>query len=567
MSAAPTKRQRLSDTDTKPPPKKTHDNDGADPTAAATAADDNVATHTFPQRLMEMLDAKIAPDAIWWAEEGKAFAIDLDKFEHVLHHHFQATKYASFTRKLNKWYVQYKRSHTTTRLLSQFSTIKALAPNVLPSHCILYVVLLRGFRKQNNSASKQSESVVVYRHDLFQKGSPELLTTMSTKRKKVKKDKTDTKFARKKKSDGNERSAVDERHEVDDGQRNASFPEERLRIAGYTALSGRAIPEAEAKAGEAKRPAYSLSSIVSNRRFLDQQPFEVRGTSPSLDLRGTSPSLDWLQQRALHQGRLGINAASLLRSDEHDRMLRDPLAVVDVDLMLQYRAQMQALTASELYGRRDQQLLSDEMIAQRQLSAASFLHRSVDASSFSLQDRQLAADQSTSGGLASANSMQFGRPTSVADISSVRDNYNHQDFSSMTSSLRGYRSQSTAAAMPSSLALRETQSLPDTRGPLREYSEQLFQRQHHASLLPSRQMGFPLSDSPSAERHLLLQQQQRHELQLSAAANSGLGRMSAGFSRPTHASAAEQQLVAIMLERQRLEAQLLDEQRKRQQHK
>ena len=29
---------------------------------------------------------------------------NLDKFDRVLHHHFQATKYASFTRKLNKWY-------------------------------------------------------------------------------------------------------------------------------------------------------------------------------------------------------------------------------------------------------------------------------------------------------------------------------------------------------------------------------------------------------------------------------------------------------------------------------
>jgi HSF-type DNA-binding len=60
---------------------------------------------SFPQRLMEMLDGAVVPDAMWWAEEGKAFAMDLSKFGDVLHHHFQATKYASFTRKLNKWYV------------------------------------------------------------------------------------------------------------------------------------------------------------------------------------------------------------------------------------------------------------------------------------------------------------------------------------------------------------------------------------------------------------------------------------------------------------------------------
>ena len=58
---------------------------------------------TFPQRLMEMLDNEVVPDAMWWAEDGKAFAMDLSKFGDVLHQHFQATKYPSFTRKLNKW--------------------------------------------------------------------------------------------------------------------------------------------------------------------------------------------------------------------------------------------------------------------------------------------------------------------------------------------------------------------------------------------------------------------------------------------------------------------------------
>jgi HSF-type DNA-binding len=61
---------------------------------------------TFPQRLMEMLENEVAPDSMWWTEDGKAFAMDLKKFGDVLHHHFQATKYASFTRKLNKWYVR-----------------------------------------------------------------------------------------------------------------------------------------------------------------------------------------------------------------------------------------------------------------------------------------------------------------------------------------------------------------------------------------------------------------------------------------------------------------------------
>lgn len=66
--------------------------------AAVLEAIDNV--QTFPQKLMEMLDTEVVPEAMWWTDDGSAFAMDLSKFEEVLHKHFQSAKYPSFTRKL-----------------------------------------------------------------------------------------------------------------------------------------------------------------------------------------------------------------------------------------------------------------------------------------------------------------------------------------------------------------------------------------------------------------------------------------------------------------------------------
>jgi len=59
----------------------------------------------FPQRLMELLNEPSNHDAIIWLPHGKAFQIiDRQKFSSkVLPKYFRKTKYASFTRKLNRW--------------------------------------------------------------------------------------------------------------------------------------------------------------------------------------------------------------------------------------------------------------------------------------------------------------------------------------------------------------------------------------------------------------------------------------------------------------------------------
>lgn len=62
----------------------------------------------FPEKLMSLLDGKCdtVADAMWWLPDGDAFCLIPTLFaERVLDKHFQGTKFDSWTRKLNRWYV------------------------------------------------------------------------------------------------------------------------------------------------------------------------------------------------------------------------------------------------------------------------------------------------------------------------------------------------------------------------------------------------------------------------------------------------------------------------------
>lgn len=62
----------------------------------------------FPEKLMALLDGNKVSDAMWWLPDGDAFCLIPVVFaEKVLDRHFQGTKFESFTRKLNRWYVFY----------------------------------------------------------------------------------------------------------------------------------------------------------------------------------------------------------------------------------------------------------------------------------------------------------------------------------------------------------------------------------------------------------------------------------------------------------------------------
>jgi len=99
---------------------------------------------TFPERLMELIkDGDSEEDNIYWTSNGDSFRIRTKRFnDDVLRIHFQATKFESFVRKLNRW--GFKRVHDEN----------------LPS------------------------GTIAYKHPMFQKGKPELLKNMSGVKKK-----------------------------------------------------------------------------------------------------------------------------------------------------------------------------------------------------------------------------------------------------------------------------------------------------------------------------------------------------------------------------------------------
>ena len=76
----------------------------------------------FPDNLMSLLDGGLVSDIIRWLPEGDAFCLKPALFaERVLDQYFQSTKFESFTRKLNRWYVCKLRTRSHQMLPNPFS--------------------------------------------------------------------------------------------------------------------------------------------------------------------------------------------------------------------------------------------------------------------------------------------------------------------------------------------------------------------------------------------------------------------------------------------------------------
>jgi hypothetical protein len=100
-------------------------------------ADSDRRSVPFPERLIEILECKDFNRTIRWNTEGNAFGIIPETFnEKVLKKEFQGTKFESFTRKLNRW------------------GFKRVIDECFPKNAMLY------------------------QHDMFQRGKPELLKNM-----------------------------------------------------------------------------------------------------------------------------------------------------------------------------------------------------------------------------------------------------------------------------------------------------------------------------------------------------------------------------------------------------
>ncbi|CAB9506798.1 HSF-type DNA-binding [Seminavis robusta] len=116
--------------------------------SATGSSDAEARANLFPQYLMKLLNDDVAPEALWWLPDGKAFAIDPKKIDgQVLDKYFQKTKYSSFIRRLHN----------------------------------------EGYRRQTRKYKKVDgltlpEGTVVLSHDSFQREHPEMLDNFYNKK-------------------------------------------------------------------------------------------------------------------------------------------------------------------------------------------------------------------------------------------------------------------------------------------------------------------------------------------------------------------------------------------------
>ena len=136
------------------------------------------ASKRFPERLFDLLNAEAAPRSLYWLPGGKAFAIEQESFApEILDRYFQATKFASFVRRLHKWYVTDSCfSFVSLYVTSHFESLQ------MPRSSFLHFVF-RGFRRETRGFRKEigpelSRSVIAFSHDHFQKDAPHRLGEM-----------------------------------------------------------------------------------------------------------------------------------------------------------------------------------------------------------------------------------------------------------------------------------------------------------------------------------------------------------------------------------------------------
>jgi len=126
--------------------------------------------HIFPQRLMSILADERNHDAICWLPHGRAFIIRNRALfaERVMPKFFpRKSKYSSFTRKLNRWYVEHENG------VSRRTQTRRLSP--------LLALYNRNFNRVSSGPELGS-----YYHEFFLRDKPHLAAQMFCKNARTK---------------------------------------------------------------------------------------------------------------------------------------------------------------------------------------------------------------------------------------------------------------------------------------------------------------------------------------------------------------------------------------------
>lgn len=184
-----------------PPPDKKQYADTNSTLHEASHEEDPNKPLAFPRKLMALLQQEKAPDGIYWLPSGDVFAMQTDKMEDVLNKNFQGTKFMSFTRTLNKWWVhclgssfQLKSDRealfTYMKLnlnITWFSGGQLLVLQKMKdsSHILRFVLLFkkcfRGFRKA--LGLNLPPKTVAYQHQDFLRDAPDKVENIVNHRK------------------------------------------------------------------------------------------------------------------------------------------------------------------------------------------------------------------------------------------------------------------------------------------------------------------------------------------------------------------------------------------------
>lgn len=136
---------------------------------------------TLPTKLMNILNSRTCIDSIWWALDGKAFAINTQKFSHeVLERDFDGMKLNSFYRTLRKWGFQrvYTQNHQeNTKGMSSPEALSVFNNNDSGNDRAVATILDRYSssltnKDYKNADTSNSNDIAIFQHSLFQKNSP-----------------------------------------------------------------------------------------------------------------------------------------------------------------------------------------------------------------------------------------------------------------------------------------------------------------------------------------------------------------------------------------------------------
>lgn len=433
----------------------------------------------------------------------------------------------------------------------------------------------------NSVDPEASESVVLYRHDLFQKGQYELLKSMSTKRKKKGKKGKDGKT-------GKGEDAIKDASEDTDGEREVDIDDD-VNIQEEKAYNQdspharlpqhlRAHHEGEAKADGASdfvrqhmQQQLSFTSSLAASRITTRQP----GVSDAVGLLGagaTAGGMQLGQNPALPDSRRLLETLISQGSEQHQQQRRMELALL----------------------RQQQDNLASEILAQRRLAASAAAPGALPLRSSLTMEGRLSTLQDptlqgihrlTSGtGTTAANPTIPSRSHSMNDLPAVDLQRNLSDIAAR---MQMQRPQSQTSDLAASLNL-QSQNLAELRAALEARSQTDIAAALH--LVSEQSQRRPANDSLSAlqllsrggggqalhhsrsvpeipallQMQIQLEQQQERQRAANALAGAATGN-AAALAAASSQGGAEQQLLEALMERQRLEAQLLEEQQRRQQ--